>query len=940
MNKIHFSYIRLIATAFLATFQTVAATADELGFDSAAYLPPVGEAQLRIIKPDLLELSLVTTKAPAPARPTQWNFVAGNFQYALPAAAKFLVRANGAQIGVKSIGFKRRPLYADFAKRDLRILNELYVELNSPITDGAAVTVTNPDGTLWSPTNVVYSAELSQTRFSPAIHVNQNGYMPGFSKKAMIGFYLGTMGELTIPSLSFRIVDSGLNTVFEGNLSSRGDTGYTFSPAPYQKVYQADFTSFNTPGEYRLVVPGLGASHRFRIDDGVAAAYARAYGLGLYHQRCGTNNVLPYTRHVHDPCHTAKAEVPTDAFTAVNKALADFSANYTNNARHTARRLDKVSASLYPFINTARVDVTGGHHDAGDYSKYTINSAQLIHHLVFAVDTFPGVKDIDNLGLPESGDGIPDLLHEAKWEADFLAKMQDADGGFYFLVYPRNRQYEDNVLPDRGDSQVVFPKTTAATAAAVAALAQIASSPQFKSRFPVESSQYLAKAVAGWGFLERAIATYGRDGSYQKINHYGDEFMHDDELAWAATELFFATGDYKFQNELIARFDPSNRSNLAQGWMRMWEGYGATIRSYAFAPRNGRIAAGALNAFFLAKCELELAGAAEEQARFSNQTAYGCSLPDPYKLSRNASWYFAISGACDLPCAALISNPKDYTDTLLLNMNYEGGCNPLNVSYITGLGFKRQRQMTHQYAQNDRRALPPSGLPLGSVQRGFQSDLPLYPNSELANLTFPHDYASDSPHLPYDIWGDAYNVINEFTIPVQARALGAVASLMARTPLKDQPWNGAEASISLTSTNVQLGQSARATLDSSLNVGSSQVIWEARNTEPVASPDLLITPRFVGRSWIEAEAVSPDGRRIFATTELNVSPVAPTIQVMPPFTLRIGATIGQSFTIQGAFDFGDWEPVYTGVLSTPSFDWTDENSSELGYRFFRVVTGL
>jgi len=114
------------------------------------------------------------------------------------------------------------------------------------------------------------------------------------------------------------------------------------------------------------------------------------------------------------------------------------------------------------------VDVSGGHHDAGDYSKYTINSASFVHALVFAADSFQGVSELDNLGLPESGDGKSDILQEAKWEADFLSKMQDADGGFYFLVYPRDRTYEDNVTPDRGDPQVVFPKTTAATAAATA----------------------------------------------------------------------------------------------------------------------------------------------------------------------------------------------------------------------------------------------------------------------------------------------------------------------------------------------------------------------------------------------------------------------------------------------------------------------------------------
>ena len=127
------------------------------------------------------------------------------------------------------------------------------------------------------------------------------------------------------------------------------------------------------------------------------------------------------------------------------------------NPRQTAPPLARIDASLYPFVRRGKIDVSGGHHDAGDYGKYTINSAGLIHHLVFAVDAFPGAGDLDNLGLPESGDGLSDLLQEAKQEADFLVKMQDDDGGFYFLVYPRDRKYEHDVLPDHGDPQVVWP---------------------------------------------------------------------------------------------------------------------------------------------------------------------------------------------------------------------------------------------------------------------------------------------------------------------------------------------------------------------------------------------------------------------------------------------------------------------------------------------------
>src|SRR5439155_1458872 len=237
-------------------------------------------------------------------------------------------------------------------------------------------------------------AATDPKRWSPAIHVNQVGYLPGFSKKAMIGYYLGSLGELDLGDSAragqfstFNLLEATSGKVaHQGRITGRPDKGFTFSC--YQRVLEADFSDFKRPGEYRLQVPGLGVSYRFFIDDGIGAAFARAYALGLYHQRCG------------------------------------------------------------------------------------------------AADVFPSVAELDNLGIPESGDGKSDVLQEAKWEAEFLAKMQDADGGFFFLVYPREREYENDVTPDHGDPQLVWPKTTSVTAAAVAALAQCASSLTFKKQFP------------------------------------------------------------------------------------------------------------------------------------------------------------------------------------------------------------------------------------------------------------------------------------------------------------------------------------------------------------------------------------------------------------------------------------------------------------------------
>jgi len=188
-----------------------------------------------------------------------------------------------------------------------------------------------------------------------------------------------------------------------------------------------------------------------------------------------------------------------------------------------------------------------------------------LHALLFAVDSFNGVAALDNLGLPESGDSISDVLQEAKIEADYLAKLQDSDGGFYFLVYPREREYESDVLPDQGDAQVVWPKTTSATAAAVAALAEAGSSPRMKQYYPAAAAQYLQQATLGWQFLANAINRYGKAGAYQKITHYGDAFTHDDELAWAAAAMFAATGDNTYQQSLKSWFDPCEFHDLVVG---------------------------------------------------------------------------------------------------------------------------------------------------------------------------------------------------------------------------------------------------------------------------------------------------------------------------------------------------------------------------------------
>ncbi|MDB6037562.1 MAG: glycosyl hydrolase family 9 [Verrucomicrobiales bacterium] len=843
--------------------------ASEISDENPLALPEIGSFGLRVLSPTVLELTLIQTKNPDPSSVDQWNFVGANFELQAPAASAFSVKAGSREVTVKLVGFKRRPLYAPLNYRDLRIAGTLYLTLNTPVNDNDSVVVTNPDRSLWNDAETPFKTVADPLRYNPAIHVNQVGYAPLHPKEAMIGQYLGSLGEMSIPTAGgFNIVDgrSGA-TVYHGELVQRRDIGYSYEPLPYQQVFEADFTAFQAPGEYRLQVPGLGASYSFLINDGTPAAFARTFALVLYHQRCGGENNFPFTRDLHGACHTNQAEIPTIDFTATQQFLADLTSDYASNPRHSAPQLKNVDASLYPFVNHGKIDVSGGHHDAGDYSKYTINSAGLVHYLIFAADSFPGAGNLDNLGIPESGDGKSDLLQEAKWEADFLAKMQDADGGFYFLVYPKDRQYENDVLPDHGDAQVVWPKTTSVTAAAVAALAEAGSSPLFQAQFPEAAAVYMAKARLGWIFLMNAISKYGKDGAYQKITHYGNEFMHDDELAWAAAAMFAATGDQNYHAKLKQWFpDPNDENTRRWTWWRMFEGYGCAIRSYAFAVRTGRLGPSDLDPIYLAKCENEIKNTADDQLRFSAENAYGASFADPNKDNRTAGWQFASERAFDLTVAYQLTPRSDYLAAIVANWNYEAGCNPVNVAYISGLGWKRQRDIVNQYSQNDRRVLPPSGMLIGNIQAGF-AYLPPY-KKELGDLCYPPDGATAFPYPFYDRWGDSYNTTCEAVVTDQARSLASVAFWMAQSPIHNQEW--AAAAITITGLRAQspADQPVTASISSpGLDLSDAQIIWEARDQQPITGPTFVFAPKNVGPQWVEVEAQLPDGRRVFASAD-------------------------------------------------------------------------
>jgi hypothetical protein len=241
------------------------------------------------------------------------------------------------------------------------------------------------------------------------------------------------------------------------------------------------------------------------------------------------------------------------------------------------------------------------------------------------------------------------------------------------------------------------------------------------------------------------------------------------------------------------------------------------------------------------------------------------------KRFRTAGWYFATAQAFDIAVAELLNPRPERLEAILGNLSFEAGCNPNNVVFVTGLGWRRQREIVHQYALNDRRVLPPSGIPLGGIQEGFMY-LENY-GKDLGALSFPPDGAPDSAYPLYDRWGDSFNVATEFTIPSQGRCLATLSWLMAASPLKSQRWRAAPGTITGVPKQPKAGMPFSVTLRAEgMKPEHAQIVWEADGQEPTRGNTCRVTPPGSGRHWIEAEAQWPDGRRAFAAAEYVTAP--------------------------------------------------------------------
>lgn len=480
--------------------------------------------------------------------------------------------------------------------------------------------------------------ESSEEDKTVAINLNQVGYRTTDSKTAVFrapsdqGSQIGT---------SFQVVekDSG-KEVYSGTIEGAKDNA-----ASGELVAVGDFSEVTTPGEYKVVAEGLGESYSFTIADDVYQNIFKDTVRMFTLQRCGTELTKKIAgKYAHEACHTEKAQI---------------------------------------YGTDQTIDVSGGWHDAGDYGRYVVAGAKAVMDLMMAYENAPDVFT-DDMDIPESGNGISDVLDECRYELEWMLRMQDKkSGGVYHKVTCAN--FPGEVAPEEETDQlIVSPISTAATGDFAAVMAKAYRiyqkiDPSFATKCleaAKKADKYLGKTDGGEGFTNpKGVVT----GEYP-------DAIDLDERAFAAAELYLATNEEKYQKELEEL--NLDALNAEFGW--------ADVGGYVMAEylKDGKSDSAAYSKL---KARME-AGVTERMGNMANE-GYSCTLGSTYPWGSNMSvanngMLLALAGQLG------VSTDNGETDRVAkLQLDYLLGRNANSYCFVTGYGELSPENPHHRPSQ-------------------------------------------------------------------------------------------------------------------------------------------------------------------------------------------------------------------------------------------------
>lgn len=523
------------------------------------------------------------------------------------------------------------------------------------------------------------------------ISLNQLGFEPGDPKTAIV--------EADGAPCDWQLIDAAGKVLASGKAWPFGPDAA--SGAPVQRI---DFSRFGVPGRgYRIRV-GTSESPPFAIAPNLYRPLARDALIFFYHQRAGT----PIEARIVG----AKWARPAGHAREVAKCFAGKDERGTEWAG-------------CPYA----LDVTGGWYDAGDHGKYVVNGGISLWTLLAAHERNPGA-------LAQGSGPAPGLLDEARYEMEFLLRMQVPDGTRLrvpvgkpepapgraareasqapFAEIDASGMAHQKVadarwtalpMPPQDDTQerLLYPPTTAATLNLAATAAQCA------RIWKGIDAGFAARCLSA---AERAFAAAGRNpevyatGSFTGSGGYGDMDVSD-EFYWAAAELFVTTGKPEYHQAVTA--SPYFTAPVGEpGWPQV-----ATLGTITLATRSSALPQAEvrrLRGLLVAAADRFLADAAGNGYRIPY-------LATGYPWGSNGA---LLNRAMVLGIAGdLTGNPK-YRAGVIDAIDYILGRNPNFTSYVSGHGLFSMRNPHHRFwAPALDPALP--GPPPGTLSGGPNS---------------------------------------------------------------------------------------------------------------------------------------------------------------------------------------------------------------------------
>ena len=483
---------------------------------------------------------------------------------------------------------------------------------------------------------------------------NLFGYLTDGIKKAILrGENLGE---------NFQILNEQGEVVFEGELK-----GPVNNETADEVNYYADFTEFSEIGTYTMVSGEAEESYPFTIGEGIYEDVLKASIKMLYLQRSGI------------------------------ELEEEYAGDFARAAGHLQ------DATIYG--TTEKKEVTGGWYDAGDYGRYVSPGAITVADLFLAYEDFTDLFEAeggDAYGIPESGNGVPDILDEARYELEWMLKMQDdATGGVYHKVTCKT--FPGFVAPDEEtDELFLSPISTTATGAFAAIMAK--SSVVYKEIDAEFSMTCLNASKVAWSYLEENENIGGFTNPSDIVTgEYGDA-EDADERYWAAAELLNATGEQVYAEYIEVLIEQN-----------MYRGFGwADVGTYA------SITCIRLDANLLTKETRDVIKDAvvEEADRLlalSKTDGYGISLGNDYMWGSNMA---VCNYARQMILASEISESEEYQAAIADHLHYILGANPMSICYVTGFGTVSAQEPHHRISSVIGSPMP--GMVIGGPDSALQ----------------------------------------------------------------------------------------------------------------------------------------------------------------------------------------------------------------------------